>query len=75
MMWEIGDYFVLGDQPQVWRVTDVGSRTVVAIRLDKGDDKSWYVGPPYAVAEYVFDEDDIDDMVRVEARETKGDEG
>ena len=71
MMWKIGDCFVLDDQPQVWRVTDVGSRTIVAIRLDKGDDTSWYAGPPYAVAEYVFDEDDIDDMVRVEAQEAK----
>lgn len=40
-----------------WRVTDIGTRTVVAV--DLGHDPSWYVGPPYAVAETVFDEDDF----------------
>lgn len=38
-----------------WRCTDVGTRTIVAIGLDAPDD-SWYNGPPYAVAEVVFDE-------------------
>lgn len=42
-----------------WRCTDVGTRVIVAIRLDK-DDASWYVGPPFAVAEWVFDEYDLD---------------
>lgn len=42
-----------------WRCTDVGSRVVVAIRLDQSD-ASWYNGPPYAVAESVFDEYDIE---------------
>ena len=32
-----------------WRCTDVGTRTVIAIRLDLDDDPSWYNGPPYAV--------------------------
>lgn len=44
-----------------WRCTDVGKRTVVAIRLD-AEDSSWYAGPPYAVPECVFDEDDLDGM-------------
>ena len=42
-----------------WRCTDVGRRTVVAIALDRDNDPSWYNGPPYTVAEVVFDEDDL----------------
>jgi hypothetical protein len=38
-----------------WRCTDKGTRTIVAIKLES-EDKSWYNGPPYAVAESVFDE-------------------
>lgn len=41
-----------------WRCTDIGTRVIVAIRLDR-DDASWYNGPPYAVAERVFDEYDL----------------
>lgn len=41
-----------------WRCTDVGTRTILAIRLDH-DDPHWYEGPPYIVKEEVFDEDDI----------------
>jgi hypothetical protein len=41
-----------------WRCTDLGTRTIVAIALDHDDDPSWYSGPPYAVAETVFDEYD-----------------
>jgi hypothetical protein len=40
-----------------WRCTDVGTRTIAAIKLDMDHDPSWYNGPPYAVAESVFDED------------------
>ena len=40
-----------------WRCTDIGTRVVVAILLDK--DASWYAGPPFAVAESVFDEYDL----------------
>jgi hypothetical protein len=63
-----------------WRCTDVGTRTIVAIKLglreieriqtgdgrDRrqitvvADDPSWLNGPPYAVTETVFDEDDIE---------------
>lgn len=55
-----------------WRCTDVGTRTICAIHLEPltrstdqpdgtftksiRDDPSWFNGPPYAVAEYVFDE-------------------
>jgi hypothetical protein len=41
-----------------WRCTDVGTRTVIAIKLDAPDD-SWYNGPPYAVVEHVIDEYDL----------------
>lgn len=54
---KIGDEFRSG--PGLWRVTDVGSRVIVAIRLDTTA-PDWHVGPPYAVAEVVFDEDDMD---------------
>ena len=43
-----------------WRCTDVGTRTIAAIRLDLDHDRKWYNGPPYAVVEYVFDEDGIE---------------
>lgn len=42
-----------------WRCTDVGTRSIAAIRLDLDHDPSWYHGPPYAIAEAVFDEDDM----------------
>jgi len=42
-----------------WRCTDVGQRTIIAIKLDHDDDPSWYNGPPYAVAETVFNEYDF----------------
>jgi hypothetical protein len=40
-----------------WRCTDLGARTIAAILLDQSDE-SWYIGPPYAVSESVFDEYD-----------------
>ena len=43
-----------------WRCTDIGTRTIAAIRLDLDHDPAWYNGPPYAVAETVFDEYDIE---------------
>ncbi len=59
-----------------WRCTDVGTRTIVAIRIDQvtvthsdgkgnatsemiSNDESWFNGPPFAVAEDVFDEHSI----------------
>jgi len=60
-----------------WRCTDIGTRTVLAIRLDgvsvgisaperrrtlgqaEAEAEGWFNGPPYAVAEHVFDEDDL----------------
>jgi hypothetical protein len=40
-----------------WRCTDVGTRTICAIKLD-GDPRNWN-GPPYSVVEPVFDENDF----------------
>ena len=60
-----------------WRCTDLGTRTVIAIRIDsvevyspnpalhrtlnqaEAEADGWFNGPPYAVAESVFDEDDL----------------
>lgn len=53
----IGLEFMMGDTR--WRCTDIGTRTVIAIKLDK-EDASWYSGPPYAVAEVVIDEYDLE---------------
>ena len=41
-----------------WRCTDVGTRTILAIKLDL-DDPALYNGPPYGVVESVFDEYDL----------------
>ena len=43
-----------------WRCTDVGTRTIVAIKLNHDDEPSWYIGPPYKVVEHVFDEYDLE---------------
>ena len=48
-----------------WRCTDIGTRTIVAIKISDHEDPSWFNGPPYAVQEHVFDENDFD--VRQEA--------
>lgn len=55
----IGLEFICGGKR--WRCTDVGTRTVAAICLsDHPEDASWFNGPPYAVAETVFDEYDFE---------------
>lgn len=50
------DFFLSGGR---WRCTDLGRRTVVAIKLESDDDPSWHDGPPYALVETVIDEQDI----------------
>ncbi len=57
-LFSIGEVFWCGGKR--WRCTDIGSRVIVAILLDHDDDLSWYNGPPYAVAEQVFDEYDME---------------
>ena len=42
-----------------WRCTDIGTRTVIAIKISDHHDMSWLNGPPYAVSETVFDETDL----------------
>ncbi|WP_315921875.1 hypothetical protein [Mesorhizobium sp. SP-1A] len=56
---KIGSHFTNGGGE--WIVTDIGTRTLSAIKLEPKmeSDPSWLAGPPYAVAEIVFDEDDI----------------
>ena len=72
----IGETFWCGGQR--WRCTDIGTRTIVAICLDRvgmgsnvpelrrrlghaeAKAEGWFNGPPYAVAESVFDEHDIE---------------
>jgi len=49
------EFFMSGAR---WRCTDVGKRTVIAIKLDQPD-PSWYSGPPYAIVEHVIDEYDL----------------
>lgn len=41
-----------------WRCTDIGTRTIIAIKVSDRKDSVWLQGPPYAVAETVFDETD-----------------
>ena len=54
----IGTEFECGGE--LWRCTDKGTRIIAAICLsDHLDDSSWFNGPPYAVCEEVFDEDDF----------------
>lgn len=67
---QIGDCFHCGSG--LFRCTDKGTRTVVAIRIDvvntsdgralahnEAVAEGWFNGPPYAVVETVFDEDDL----------------
>ena len=55
----IGGRFLCGDAE--WIVTDIGTRTLTAIKVDEKAkaDPSWTEGPPYALAEVPFDEEDI----------------
>jgi hypothetical protein len=43
-----------------WRCTDVGTRIITAIRLNMDHDPTLYNGPPYIIAEQVFDEYDME---------------
>ncbi len=42
-----------------WRCTDIGTRTIIAIKISDYEDTSWLNGPPYAVVEHAFDEYDL----------------
>lgn len=41
-----------------WRCTDIGTRVITAIKLDRADELN-YSGPPYMIEEVVFDENDF----------------
>ncbi len=59
---EIGQHFICGpvDKPDKWRCTDIGTRVIVGIKIESSRETAgWYNGPPYHVAETVFDEDDF----------------
>ncbi|MCE3605714.1 hypothetical protein LXA47_19195 [Massilia sp. P8910] len=45
---------------QRWRCTDVGSRAIICIELKPELDECWFTGPPFSVAEVVFDELEIE---------------
>ena len=62
----IGLEFTTESHGARWRCTDVGTRTIIAIQLDATREPDWYNGPPYAVAEQVFDEDDFGVCIPVE---------
>jgi hypothetical protein len=49
-----------------WLCTDIGSRVIVAIKVNN-EDPSWNNGPPYAAVETVFDEFDFGGCFRTEA--------
>ena len=56
----------------IWVCTDKGARTICAIKVDEHD-ISWLSGPPYMVAETVFDENDqeacwLDDAQEMQER-------
>ena len=62
---QIGVEFYSGGKK--WKCTDIGTRTIGAICLsDFHDDPSWFNGPPYACAEILFDENDIEGCELIE---------
>jgi hypothetical protein len=68
---KIGEEFTMGEHRL--RCTDIGTRVIVAIKVspvniirdgkkiilthEEAEAEGWFNGPPYAVVEYVFDED------------------
>jgi hypothetical protein len=71
---KIGMEFEASEIGWVFRCTDIGARTICAIRIDsvkvagthpiilnreQAEQAGWFNGPPYAVAEIVFDENDM----------------
>lgn len=56
---QVGRAFWCGDNK--FLCTDMGTRTIIAVRIGakEMEDPSWLNGPPFAVDEVVFDEDDI----------------
>ena len=69
---KIGEDFLMSGN--LWRCTDIGTRVIVGIKLDKND-SSWYNGPPYAVAETVIDEYDFPACSRTALNEPSDERG
>ncbi len=69
LVWlKMGGRFRLGDNE--WLVTDIGTRTLTAIKIDDQvrADPSLIRGPTYAVAEHsiTFDEDDFEVVEKID---------
>jgi hypothetical protein len=66
---QIGCEFTTFEGKHTWRCTDIGTRTIIAIRINTDGnmpiDPSWFHGPPYALAEMVFDEYSIEGCTSV----------
>jgi hypothetical protein len=54
---KIKEKFLCADN--VWMCADIGTRVIIAIKLDHPEDPSWYTGPEYALEELVFTEFDF----------------
>jgi len=66
---KVGQEFTDPATQQRWRLTDVGTRTFLAACISVPyveADPSWLNGPPYAVAEEVWDEDSFGDVAGLE---------
>lgn len=60
----IGQTFYTADSLMRWLCTDIGTRTIAAIRIDKADPAT-LAGPPYSdYTEIVFDEYDFGGCTR-----------
>ena len=66
---EIGTEFLCGGKR--WRCTDIGTRVVIAICPDDYRDKSWLQGPPFAISESVFDENDLEGCAPITGNEAR----
>ena len=58
---KIGDYFYTATGR--WKCTDIGTRVIVAMKVPRNPEREIgdvYSGPPYCIAENVFDEYDFD---------------
>ncbi len=60
---KIGDEFITATG--TWRCTDIGTRTMIAIKISDYDDPSWFNGPPYVIVKHVFGEDDLSGFERL----------
>jgi hypothetical protein len=70
----IGQEFTHPDTQHVWRVTDIGVYSVIAIDVTEtlerhGGDRSWLGGPPYLTTEQVWSEQDLQVLEGVEGIE------